>query len=245
MIFIIYEPITEIKARVSTQHFMPFDEQHGIKDSIGNLYTPETIVQAFPNSKLVDSIPDSQPPEGQQEAGLFINPQTCELSYEYTDTPIPEATQLEQLKIQQGLIPPVISPTTLEELRENKRYELSKACKEIIYAGIDVTTTEGLEHFSLKEEDQTNLSVIANQIKEGATSFPYHADGKLCRLFSSVELGSIISQSLSFVTYNTTYCNHLFSWLDSCTTETEISSIIYGTALPSALQTNMNTVLGV
>lgn len=100
MIFIKYEPITDTKAQVITQHFMPFDEQHGIKNAEGNLYTQETIVQAFPNSKLVESVPEPQPPEGQQESGLFINPQTGEFTYEYADIPVPESTKIEQLQLQ-------------------------------------------------------------------------------------------------------------------------------------------------
>jgi hypothetical protein len=63
--------------------------------------TAEEILSQFPNGLFIESVPEPNPPEGQQEAGLFINPQTNELWYEYEDippTPISPEEKIAQLE---------------------------------------------------------------------------------------------------------------------------------------------------
>lgn len=52
----------------------------------------------------------------------------------------------------------------LEELKINKEIEISDACNTAIIAGIDVETTHGIEHFSLEETDQINLTTAYNTV---------------------------------------------------------------------------------
>ena len=47
----------------------------------------------------------------------------------------------------------------ISEQIQDKEQELSQSCNQAIIAGIDVTTTKGIEHFSLEETDQINLAV--------------------------------------------------------------------------------------
>lgn len=79
MIYIQSIPITETKARIDFIHNMPFDPKYGLNKSEAELEQ---------TGRLIEVVPESNPPEGQQEAGLFINPQTNELWYEYA--PIPQ-----------------------------------------------------------------------------------------------------------------------------------------------------------
>ncbi|RJE48699.1 MULTISPECIES: hypothetical protein [unclassified Dehalobacter] len=166
------------------------------------------------------------------------------LSQNYVERKTPEQ-ELIDLKKNLGEMPPITPPVTFVDYQENKLYELSKACKEAIYAGIDVTTSQGVEHFSLKEEDQMNLSAIGIELAGGATGFPYHADSTLCRNFSAEELSAIIAAGKAHVTYNTTYYNYLAAWVKRCTTIEEVTAITYRSQLPEDMLTNMNTLLGI
>lgn len=135
-----------------------------------------------------------------------------------------------------------------EELLQNaiqsKLIEVSNVCQSIIYAGTDITTSVGTQHFSLKIEDQTNLSFAYNSILSGATEFPYHADGELCRLYSADDIRIIATEATAFKVYHTTYCNHLNIWIRRCTTREEVNAITYGAALPADLQSSFTEIVG-
>lgn len=45
-----------------------------------------------------------------------------------------------------------------------KENEISTACNQAITSGIDVATTQGIEHFSLEETDQINLTTAFSAI---------------------------------------------------------------------------------
>lgn len=117
--------------------------------------------------------------------------------------------------------------------------EISAACNATITAGIDV----GESHYSLTETDQINLSTAMTAIQQGAASYPYHADGELCRMYSAEEITAIASAATQHKLYHTTYCNHLFAWIRRCTTQEELKGIYYGAELPEDLAANMAEVL--
>lgn len=126
----------------------------------------------------------------------------------------------------------VYSPLVSDEEKLNKekqikKQQLSSACYSTITNGIDVETTQGLEHFSLTELDQINLNMAFIAIQNGAVEYLYHADGQLCRSFSAEEIIAISEASNTFKSYHTTLCNHLFKQLNLCTTSEEIAAINY------------------
>ena len=87
MIFLQYEPINPAKAIVTMRHFLPLDLTHGLRGTDGIVFrTQDAILEAFSNSLFVESIPVPQPEQGYIETGLFINPQTGLLWYEYVET---------------------------------------------------------------------------------------------------------------------------------------------------------------
>ena len=51
-----------------------------------------------------------------------------------------------------------------EEIQTEKLSSLSEICNQTIVAGMDVETTEGIEHFSLEETDQINLTTALSEI---------------------------------------------------------------------------------
>jgi len=123
----------------------------------------------------------------------------------------------------------------IETLRTAKLQEIAMACKDVIYAGIEVNG----EKYSLTENDQTNLFQKNAQIAAGATQIEYHSDGNLCRFYSAEEMTAIIAAAVKHITYNTTYVNSLNSWIRSAETAEEIRAIYYGAEIPEAYQSEV------
>ena len=131
-----------------------------------------------------------------------------------------------------------------ESFKSQKEQFLSSSCNSAITAGMDVETTQGTEHFSLEETDQINLTTAYNAVKMGAEGYPYHADKKLCRMFTAKEIEDISNASIQHKLYHTTLCNHLLTWARRSTTEEELNEITYSADnLPDDLKSNMEEVL--
>lgn len=122
---------------------------------------------------------------------------------------------------------------TLAEVKAAKRAEISAICERVIYAGVDVTLSDGqMYHFSLTEKDQINLFGKQAQLATGAEKMEYHADGQPCRYYSAVDMENIISAAMQYVSYHTTYCNALNMWIAGCQTKEELQEIFYGADVP-------------
>lgn len=151
--------------------------------------------------------------------------QTVELSNDgsvYTPSAPPEPAE-----------PPEPFVPTLEEVRAGKKAEVSAACEQIIYAGINVTLSDGTtEHYSLTEHDQLNLFGKLSQISVGAAQLEYHADGQSCRYYTAVDMQAIIQAAMWHVSYHTTYCNALNMWIAGCQSTEEVQEIFYGADVP-------------
>jgi hypothetical protein len=131
-----------------------------------------------------------------------------------------------------------------EIIQQEKIINLSNTCNQAIIAGMDVETTEGTERFSLEETDQINLSTAVSAIEQGAKGYPYHADKKLCRMFTAVELKTIAEKATTHKLYHTTLCNHLLILARRATTTAELDKITYSAdCLSPDLAENMKKVL--
>ena len=129
---------------------------------------------------------------------------------------------------------------TLDEMKQQKINEVSAACKETIYAGVDVELPTGsTEHFSLKEEDQINLFGKQAQITAGITQLEYHQDGHPCRYYTVDEMTAIITAAMQFVSYHTTYCNSLYTWINSVEDKEDFQKITYGASIPIEYQSEV------
>ena len=129
---------------------------------------------------------------------------------------------------------------TLEELKQQKVSEVSYTCKETIYSGVDVQLPTGsTEHFSLKEEDQINLFGKQAQIAAGVTQLEYHQDGYPCRYYTVEEMTTIIAVAMQFVSYHTTYCNSLYTWINAVTDKEDLTLITYGATIPVEYQSEV------
>lgn len=136
-----------------------------------------------------------------------------------------------------GELPQAPYVPTPEELlvaaKANKKTEVSAACEQIIYKGVNVTLANGsTEHFSLTEHDQLNLFGKQAQLAMGAEQLEYHADGQPCRYYSATDMQAIINAAMFHVSYHTTYCNALNMWIAGCQDPEEVQEIFYGADVP-------------
>ena len=128
---------------------------------------------------------------------------------------------------------------TLEELKLQKKAEISAACENTIHSGIDVKIGEEWEHFSLETNDQINLFGKQYQLANGATSVEYHQDGYPCQYYSAEDMMKIITAAMEWVSYHTTYCNALNMWIAGAESVEEVNSIYYGADIPEEYQSEV------
>lgn len=131
----------------------------------------------------------------------------------------------------------------LPTLAEKKINEVNEACDNTIYSGIDVVLSDGSQHFSLTLKDQTDIDSMFNSVTLGATEYPYHSDGNQCKILSANDIILLYAASKAHVTYHTTYCNELHTWINRETDSEELSKIYYGIDLPEDLKTHMSGML--
>ena len=128
--------------------------------------------------------------------------------------------------------------------RAKVRAELSAVCQNTIYEGVDVELSTGTEHFSLTPVDQTNLFGKQAELAAGAEKCAYHKDAdpsgtNPCVYYSAADMQKILKKSMEFVTFNTTYCNSLFVWLDNLTKASEMAALKYGSNIPAEYQSEV------
>lgn len=126
-----------------------------------------------------------------------------------------------------------------DKFKREKRTEISAACERLIYNGVDVELSGGSEHFSLTEKDQLNLFGKQAQLAAGVDQLEYHQDGSPCRYYSAEDMRAIIETATHFVSFQTTYCNSMFMWLDACTKASEMADIVYGCEIPEEYQSDV------
>lgn len=125
---------------------------------------------------------------------------------------------------------------SLEDARKAKYQEIASACEQTIYAGVDVSTSSGVEHFSLTEKDQLNLFGKKMQLLAGEEKLEYHEDGHPCKYFSAEDMQNIVNKAMFYVSYYTTYCNALNMWIKSVTKPGDLDQIQWGTKVPEEFQ---------
>lgn len=173
-------------------------------------------------------------------ARLYSTPQSGEIGVEK----LPSGNLTDYL-YQDGeyVYSPIIGEEKLEQIRTQKLSKVSATCQQIIYNGIDIELSDGEHHFSLTENDQTNIDSIFNAIILGASEYPYHADGEPCAMFSASDITKLYVSAKTLITKETTYNNMLRQWIKREDDVSVLSSIEYGSELPDDLNTQMNSVL--
>lgn len=124
---------------------------------------------------------------------------------------------------------------TIEEVRAEAIKSLNDTTEQTIYAGVDVKTSYGDEHFSLTANDQANIGNIFNAVVMGVEEFPYHADGKECVIYPKADIVSLYVAMQTLITKLTTHCNLLRQFANSCEDKGTIKAITLATELTGKL----------
>ena len=147
-------------------------------------------------------------------------------------------------------------PDPTDSAKAEKIAEIKKACEEYIYAGADVTYSDDTtEHFTYNLADQSNISEMFTAVMAGATEYPYHADGEICKIYSKEQIVTIYGTLSLFKTEATTYHNSLKAQVNAMTDADAISAIKFKeteltgeyltnyTAMMTSAQTQLNAIL--
>ena len=151
---------------------------------------------------------------------------------------------------------PEPEPASVDSVKAEKIAEIKKDCEEYIYAGADVTYADGIkEHFTYTLADQSNISEMFTAIMAGATEYPYHADGEICKIYTKEQIVTIYGTLSLFKTEATTYHNSLKAQINAITDVDAISAIKFKeteltgeyltnyTEMMTSAQTQLNAVL--
>lgn len=130
-------------------------------------------------------------------------------------------------------------------IKQSKLAEISKSCEDYIYAGTNVTLPDNtVEHFTYTLADQSNISEMFTAIMAGATEYPYHADGEICKIYSKEQIVAIYGTLSLFKTEATTYHNSLKAQINAMTDADAISAIKFKeTVLTGEYLTNYNEMM--
>ena len=129
---------------------------------------------------------------------------------------------------------------TVDYVKQNKLSEISKACNIIITKGVDIVLSDGkTHHFSLTEQDQSNLIALSLSVAKGETAIPYHADDELCIFYSPEDITTIVNKATEYITYHTTYHNSLKAYVKSLRSVNTIAKVEYGMDVPEKYQSDV------
>jgi len=154
---------------------------------------------------------------------------TKEFTFSYTDIPLTQEQELVKIKQQLGEIPPITSPSTLQDYQTNKMYELSKACEEEILAGFYSTARGISEWFTNSRDDQNNIigqaaltslnPVITPQWKSAAES--------ICTDFTLAQITQLATDGAIFKTERIKTFETLKVAVMACTAIAEVEEITW------------------
>ena len=147
-------------------------------------------------------------------------------------------------------------PDPTDSIKAEKIAEIKKDCEDYIYAGTSVTYADGAtEHFTYNLADQSNISEMFTAVMAGATEYPYHADGEICKIYTKEQIVAIYGTLSLFKTEATTYHNSLKAQINAMTDidaisatkfkETELTGeyLTNYTAMMASAQTQLNAIL--
>lgn len=130
----------------------------------------------------------------------------------------------------------------IADVQQSKIIEMDNTCKQTIYKGLDITLEDGtVEHFTLDEQDQLNLSAIWLKILMGEEIVAWHEDDETvpCRFYSKEDATNFIAALTIWKEYHITYFRDLRIYINSLTAVEEIELIEYGFVLPEEFKSEV------
>ena len=126
---------------------------------------------------------------------------------------------------------------TLDEVKDQKKAEISSSYQATKENGFDVVLSTGIEHFPLSDEDATFLFGKQFELSNSSEEYISYQDKEShCKLYPRVDMQAIINQAFVFTNYQTTYRNNLYEWIEECEDKESVNSIYYGIEIPEDKQ---------
>ena len=130
--------------------------------------------------------------------------------------------------------------------REDKIAEMSVASRNTIYAGTDITLSDGVTyHFSFTDQDQSQIGILTIAAKtaamlelmgqttnETSKDYPWHPDGGDCIFYSREDMITIGTAMQKYITHHNSYFHALRNYIQSMNNALKISEITYGIEVP-------------
>ena len=130
--------------------------------------------------------------------------------------------------------------------RKEKIAEMSAMSEQAIYAGTDITLSDGKTyHFSLTGHDQTKIGFLATAAQtaqmlesmglptnETGKDYPWHADGEDCIFYSRQDMITIGITMQAYITYHNSYFHALRNYIQDMNNPLKIMEIEYGVEVP-------------
>ena len=141
-----------------------------------------------------------------------------------------------------------IESMTLDEFKDYKINQISKAGEQIIFNGTDVTLLNGvIKHFTYNLEDQSNLLnaiFIIQTLGDLTISLPYHGHAEPCELYNAKDILAVYFTLQFFSTRIQTEINMKINWVRSCLTKDEVAAINIETPLPQDWADRAAAIMG-
>lgn len=128
---------------------------------------------------------------------------------------------------------------TLDEAKDRKIALLSEDSRQVIYNGVDVETTAGVEHFALGINEQLDLITLYSLASTDVEQIPYHNSDGDCRYYSGEDILKIISAANKLKMYHSAYMDSLKRWVSAMQSISEVGQVKYGDTIPDAYCTDV------
>ena len=171
----------------------------------------------------------------------------------FTDELIVTLTKVDlvgQVQRIENQINPIIDfdAMTLEEFKDYKINQISKAGEQIIFNGTNVTLLNGVtKNFTYNLEDQSNLLnaiFIIQTLGDLTISLPYHGHAEPCELYNAKDILAVYFTLQFFSTRIQTEINMKINWIRSCATKNEVAAIDIETPLPQDWANRAAAIMG-
>lgn len=132
----------------------------------------------------------------------------------------------------------------LDAIKRNKSGELKATCKSVIESGFKSSVKNGQQSYNLRLEDQSNMAILMDEIKNGATRIPWHnANQTICEVWTAEEFTQLFLESKDYILKQRFYCDGLEEMLAQAATLEEVEAIRWGIELPTEIQSQINAVI--
>lgn len=138
-----------------------------------------------------------------------------------------------------------INEMTVSEIQSYIKKITSAKCREIIYAGIDVETSFGVEHFTFNSDDQQNLKELCDIALQTQIDVPYHKNDteNNCTIYPWQDIVKIYASLSSNKLYHTTYQNAINNYIPTVFDLNILKNFKYGDELPNEYTENITKML--